>query len=75
MLAARRDGIAFEPHLVPLSDFLSRPRAADATKGIKLYKSVGAALQDLVIAAMCVGRARDASVGTALPVSIAPVLK
>jgi ornithine cyclodeaminase/alanine dehydrogenase len=42
---------------------------------LRLYKSVGAALQDLVIAGMCVARARQASRGTPLPVSIAPVLK
>jgi alanine dehydrogenase len=74
MLAARRAGIAFEQHLVSLSDALSGPRRT-AAGGLRLYKSVGAALQDLVVAGMCVGRARAASLGTVLPVSIAPVLK
>jgi alanine dehydrogenase len=76
MLAARRAGIAFESRLVSLSEVLSRPRGVAAPAGgLRLYKSVGAALQDLVIAGMCVARARQASRGTPLPVSIAPVLK
>jgi ornithine cyclodeaminase/alanine dehydrogenase len=75
MLAARRAGIAFESRLVSLSEVLSRPRSAAPAGGLRLYKSVGAALQDLVIAGICVARARQASRGTSLPVSIAPVLK
>jgi hypothetical protein len=40
-----------------------------------LYKSVGGALQDLIVAEACVRRARAACVGTLLPVSITPVKK
>lgn len=76
MLAARKAGIHFEPRLISLSQLLDRPRGTAAERtGIRLYKSVGAALQDLVIAGMCVTRAREASRGTKLPVSIRPVLK
>ena len=73
MLAAHQAGIAFAPRLRSLSELLQQA-SAPAT-GLRLYKSVGAALQDLVIAGMCVARARKAGRGTALPVSIAPVLK
>ena len=73
MLAARQAGIPFEPRLRSLSDALGR--AFTPEDGLRLYKSVGSALQDLVIAGLCVARARELSRGTELPVSIAPVLK
>jgi ornithine cyclodeaminase/alanine dehydrogenase len=74
MLAARQAGVAFEPRLRSLSQLLGSPSGRPA-RGLRLYKSVGAALQDLVVAGMCVVRARERSRGTKLPVSIAPVLK
>jgi alanine dehydrogenase len=75
MLAARRSGINFETRLVALGDIVADPKLARACGGLRVYKSVGAALQDLTIAAMCVARARKGCVGTELPVAIAPVLK
>ena len=75
MLAARQAGIDFETRLISLTDAIVDPNRASAGSGLRLYKSVGAALQDLTIAGMCVARARKASLGTELPVSIAPVLK
>ena len=76
MLAARAAGIAFEDRLVSLSDALANRDTVIAGKsGLLLYKSVGAALQDLVIAGMCVDRARQLSLGTVLPVTIAPLIK
>jgi ornithine cyclodeaminase/alanine dehydrogenase-like protein (mu-crystallin family) len=75
MLAARRAGIDFEARLISLADAVADPKQIPAGEGLRLYKSVGAALQDLTIAGMCVARAREASRGTELPVSISPVLK
>ncbi|WP_022677557.1 hypothetical protein [Novosphingobium sp. B-7] len=40
-----------------------------------LYKSVGAAIQDLTVAAMCVERARALSLGTEILAPIQPVNK
>jgi alanine dehydrogenase len=75
MLAARRSGIDFETRLISLADIVADPKRARDCDGVRVYKSVGAALQDLTIAAMCVARARKGSLGTELPVGIAPVLK
>jgi alanine dehydrogenase len=74
MLAARQAGVEFTPRLRSLSELLGQPSGARPA-GLRLYKSVGAALQDLVIAGMCLARARKAMRGTELSVSIAPVLK
>jgi len=75
MLAARRAGIDFESHLMSLADAVADPNRIPKQKGLRLYKSVGAALQDLTIAGMCVAQARKASRGTELPVSITPITK
>jgi ornithine cyclodeaminase/alanine dehydrogenase-like protein (mu-crystallin family) len=75
MLAARRAGIDFEPRLIALADVVADPTRVRNYEGLRIYKSVGAALQDLTIAAMCVARARERSFGTELPAAIAPVLK
>jgi alanine dehydrogenase len=75
MLAARHAGIDFEARLASLTDTIVDPTRLPQSGGLRLYKSVGAALQDLTIAAMCVAEARKASLGTELPVSIAPIDK
>ncbi|WP_190199736.1 hypothetical protein [Streptomyces djakartensis] len=38
-----------------------------------VYKSVGSAVQDLAVAAMCVRRAGELSLGIILPITISPV--
>lgn len=75
MLAARRAGIDFETRLISLADIIFEPNRIQGCKPRRLYKSVGAALQDLTIAAMCVARAREISLGVELPVSIKPIVK
>jgi ornithine cyclodeaminase/alanine dehydrogenase-like protein (mu-crystallin family) len=75
MLAARRAGIDFEPRLIPLTDVVADPTRVRKYDGLRIYKSVGAALQDLTIAAMCVARARESAFGTELPAAIEPVIK
>jgi alanine dehydrogenase len=76
MIAAKRAGLEFMHKLAPLSDVIGGRRAARATpQDIMLYKSVGSALQDVVIAEMLLARARERGIGTVLPASIAPVAK
>jgi alanine dehydrogenase len=75
MLAARRSGIDFEPRLIALADAIADPTRVLKYDGLRIYKSVGAALQDLTIAAMCVARARESAFGTELPAAIEPVIK
>jgi ornithine cyclodeaminase/alanine dehydrogenase len=76
MIAATRAGVPFAHKLVPLSDLVSgRHAGRSAPDSIVLFKSVGAAMQDVVVAAMLLRRARERSVGTPLPVSIVPVAK
>jgi len=68
--------VALADKLVPLADVVAgrtAPRQADGD--IVLYKSVGSALQDVVIAEMLLARARERGLGTALPASILPVAK
>lgn len=76
LLAATASGIAFEHKFVSLADVVSgRRRGRNSPDELVIYKSVGAAIQDLAVATMCVARARELGIGTALPVSIAPVEK
>lgn len=75
-LAAARAGVDLRAKLVPLSELVSgrlTPRRADSD--IVLYKSVGSALQDIVIAEMLLANARQQGRGVALPVSIVPISK
>lgn len=76
MLAATAAGVDFEPKLVALADVIGgrqalRARAAD----IVVYKSVGSALQDIVIAEMFLDLALRQRVGRRLDMQIAPIAK
>lgn len=76
MIAARDAGVAFEDRLVPLADIVSGGHAGRTSADqIILYKSVGAAMQDLAVAHLCVERARDVGIGTAIAAPISPVSK
>jgi ornithine cyclodeaminase/alanine dehydrogenase len=76
MIAARNEGVDFAGKLVGLDAVIGgRHRGRTDPGQIVLYKSVGAAIQDLSVATMCVERARAAGRGTPLPVSISPVVK
>ncbi|MCP1117869.1 ornithine cyclodeaminase family protein [Robbsia andropogonis] len=75
-IAAMRAGLALEAKLVSLAAVVSgevTPRRSQAD--IVLYKSVGSALQDVVIAEMLFALAKVKGYGTPLPVSIVPVAK
>lgn len=76
MIAASQAGVGFSSKLVSLSDLVSGAHPGRTTNAqIMLYKSVGAAIQDLAVAAMCVERARAAGIGTVIPAPIQPVNK
>jgi alanine dehydrogenase len=75
-IAAARAGVMLDGKLVPLAALASghfAPRASAAD--IVLYKSVGSALQDVVIAEMLLARALEQGRGVPLPASIVPVAK
>ncbi|WP_321813531.1 MULTISPECIES: NAD(P)-binding domain-containing protein [unclassified Paraburkholderia] len=75
-IAAARAGIDISTKLAPLSVLAAGSLNARREAGdIVLYKSVGSALQDVVIAEMIYARALEAGAGIALPTSIAPVAK
>lgn len=76
MLAATRTGIEFADKLVSLANVIGGRRVARTRPSdVVLYKSVGSALQDVVLAEMLLERARARGIGTPLPVSIVPVGK
>lgn len=75
-IAAARAGVVLAGRMVSLSALAAGhtvPRRAESD--IVLYKSVGSALQDVVIAEILLARAFQQGVGVPLPASIAPVAK
>ncbi len=75
-IAATKAGLLLEAKTVPLSAVVGgrevpRRSAAD----IVVYKSVGSALQDIVIAELLLARARAQGRGVPLPASIVPIAK
>jgi ornithine cyclodeaminase/alanine dehydrogenase-like protein (mu-crystallin family) len=76
VLAACAAGVDVEAKTISLADLVtgSRPGRTSADQ-IVVYKSVGSAVQDLAVAAMCLRHARAAGLGVPLPVTIPPVQK
>lgn len=72
-LAAARDGLDLAGKMVPLTD-LAAGRVA-VPEGITIYKSVGSALQDIVIAEMILERASAAGRYFEMPQSIHTIIK
>lgn len=69
MLAARAAGIAFEHKIVPLADLVRGLRSVRQTgDNITMFKSVGSGLQDIAVAELCYAKAREAGIGTFLPI-------
>ncbi|MGX5697158.1 ornithine cyclodeaminase family protein [Agromyces soli] len=75
LLAARAAGVDVDAITVPLNDVLLGARAVDRGQGIRIYKSTGAGLQDIVVAEALVDRARERGIGTQLPVGIVTTRK
>jgi len=75
-LAASRAGIDVAAKTVSLADLAAGKVTPRRNEGdIVLYKSVGSALQDVVIAEMLYALAKAQDRGVALPATIAPVAK
>lgn len=70
MIAARAAGIDVDAVVLPLQAALSAESRIDTEAGIRIYKSTGSGLQDIVVAEMLLNRARTEGVGTVLPVGI-----
>lgn len=76
MIAAARAGVSFASKLVGLADIVSGAHPGRTGEDqIVLYKSVGAAIQDLAVAAMCLERARATGIGSMIAAPIRPVDK
>lgn len=76
LIVALQAGLSLAERIVPLADVVScRAVARLGAEEILIYKSVGAAQQDLAVAAMCYRRALDLGLATPLPKTIATVQK
>lgn len=76
MIAARRAGVVFADKIVSLASVVAgKTDVRPSPDAIVLYKSVGAGLQDLTVAAMIARLAAERRVGTPLPVTVEPVSK
>jgi ornithine cyclodeaminase/alanine dehydrogenase len=76
MLDATAAGVEFRSKLHSLHDLVAGAVGGRRNPDqVLLYKSVGSALQDLAVAELCLRRAGELGIGTALPVTIAPVKK
>lgn len=75
MLAAQRAGISWDGKLVSLADLVAGHIEKKRLTGTVLYKSVGAALQDLTVAGMCFERAAASGTGTLLANAVVPAQK
>lgn len=76
MLAAASAGIAFRDRLMGLDELVSGARPGRTSREqIALYKSVGGAIQDIAVAAMCFRRAQQLGLGTVMPATISPLQK
>ena len=76
LIAATQAGIDVTDRIAALSDLVSgRHPGRTTTEQIVVYKSVGSAVQDLAVAAMCADAARKSGLGSELPIRIPPVHK
>lgn len=75
-IAARDACVTADDRVASLADLVSG-RAAGRAHGeqIVLYKSVGSAVQDLAVAAMCTRAAAEAGLGTSFPVPVDVIRK
>ena len=76
LIAARAAGTDLASRAASLADLVSGAFAGRKDDGqIALYKSVGSAVQDLAVAAMCVRAARAGGIGTQAAIPVEVVLK
>jgi ornithine cyclodeaminase/alanine dehydrogenase-like protein (mu-crystallin family) len=75
-IAARAAGVVVDDKVVSLADVVGgRVVARQSEQEIVLYKSVGSALQDVVLAELMLRKARDNGIGTAIDAPIQPLIK
>ena len=75
-IAARAAGIDVADRVVALADVVAGRAPARMTPDeIVLYKSVGSALQDIVVAELMLSKARETGVGSTIPAPIQPISK
>lgn len=70
MIAARADGVDVDSIVVSLNAAITGDATINVERGIRIYKSTGSGLQDIVVAEMLVNRAQAEGRGTVLPVGI-----
>ena len=75
MIAARAQGVDVDRLTVSLNAVLRGESAVDTERGIRIYKSTGSGLQDIVVAETLVDLARVRGIGTELPVGIVTTRK
>jgi alanine dehydrogenase len=76
LIAAAAEGIDAGDRTVSLADLVSGRRPGrEKPDQIVLYKSVGSAVQDLAVAALCLRRALQTGIGMHMPATIRPVVK
>jgi alanine dehydrogenase len=76
VLAATAAGIEVAGKTVALADLVAgRHPGRTAADQLLVYKSVGSAVQDLAVAAMCARLAQARGLGLAMPLTITPVQK
>jgi alanine dehydrogenase len=75
LLAAAAAGVDVDALVVPLADAIALRHPIDTARGIRIYKSTGSGLQDIVVAEMLYRLARERGIGTTLPVGIVTTRK
>lgn len=75
MLLAQKAGVEFSNKMVSLSSLIQKKVCRNSTSDIVLYKSVGAAIQDLAVAKMCYLSAVNQNLGISLRQAIPFVSK
>lgn len=75
LIAAREAGVDVDALTASLNAVLLQERAVDTERGIRIYKSTGSGLQDVVVAEALVDLARERGIGTVLPVGIVTTRK
>ncbi|RSZ63863.1 ornithine cyclodeaminase family protein [Corynebacterium hylobatis] len=75
MIAAQTEGVDLTSKVITLNDALRGKAPIDTQRGIRIYKSTGSGLQDIVVAEMLVNRARTQGRGVPLATTIVTTRK
>jgi ornithine cyclodeaminase/alanine dehydrogenase len=75
MLAARAQGVDVDALTASLNAVLLGERPIDRNSGLRIYKSTGSGLQDIVVAESLVNLARERGIGTEMPIGIVTTRK